>query len=1040
MKFPSLSLVALAASILSPVAVVAQSDFVYTLDGQDVSIPVSSAVSYDSGQDQHKRRPLIVSADGRTVTLEGNIHRALPFLPALSIKANTVMDVDVTIGSIQEAQAICLEENTGHSSSRCYVFAHTQDLSSSWHILDPQTAEGETKHYTIPIGHYFWGDNKFNYLALMQDNDSSNRDAGSVTFSNIAISNGAEFYMTQNGLSHYTNTAAQIRYKGSQDSWQYPLMVSEDGKSVQLQGNMWRAIPIETPIVIDAATDLEFTVTIADVTEIHSICFADSTNGGLSARDADRCINVGGTQSFGYYNVDPHTQEGETRTYTIPIGLVYQGVFRGNIDYIMFIHDNDSSDRSTGDSTWSNIAFTQSVRPSFNIMVNGEAQEISSATQATARNDQDSRLHFLDISDANSVTMKGNVHKALTISEPFEINKATELDFDFTLTTMAEHHTICIVTDPTNIASYTWGNRCWTVAWTQNVSWDHNIEPQTAVGETRHYNIPIGLKHPGGQAYYLVFVQDSDADKTLGESTFSNIEFSQRPDLMLDINGVETGVFNHQLSYGSRQDFASNLIEVSDDGKKASMYGNLWKALELPTPVTITDNTVLSFTVDIEELLEFVSICFDEDLSDQKQARCFKLSGTQTTNLGTVIYKGIKQTYEGETKEYMIRLKEFYTGDAFNYIVFQHDNDGAARHDGISHISDISLYEMEPSCLEGATFNFDLSECTVDNFIAALQTKMTTIGACAGKDAWREMLSLIDGQSDSDVRDRIEGICAAAYTSETVEFDTLLDKEKQFVEEFFDGGNKWNYEVDEAAGPNLAKDASRITIATQKFDGNHAIAFPDVHNFEGCELRAAMCCYVAARDVDYEPEDNSDACYMDFSKSRQSSHVRDGYSIYGDGSEGNFACHGFAWGNDSGYNDAAFKGNTLFDVAMKNELYTNKKVEELPGAPMCGCIENMPVVTRADCTTTTVTQTVSISFDSIEFFAESTVTNVQHTDCADLTTHYAQLVDEGKATSTELQKLKKHVVGDGMCGAALYDFLDSKGFVYTPHLAASSST
>jgi len=432
------------------------------------------------------------------------------------------------------------------------------------------------------------------------------------------------------------------------------------------------------------------------------------------------------------------------------------------------------------------------------------------------------------------------------------------------------------------------------------------------------------------------------------------------------------------------------------------------------------------------ELLEIVSICFEENLSDQKQARCFKLSGTQTSGMGTVIYKGIKQTYEGETKEYMIRLKEFYTGD-FKYIAFQHDNDdNSDRYYGISHISDISLHEMEPSCLEAATFNFDLSECTVDNFIAALQTKMTTIGACAGKDAWREMLSLIDGHSDSDVRDRIQGICSSAYPK-AIKYEKLLDEEKQFVEEFFDGGNKWNYEVDEAAGPNLAKDASRITIATEKFDGNRAIAFPDVHNFEGCELRAAMCCYVAARDADYEPEDNSDACYMDFSKSRQSSHVRDGYSLYPGDSEGNLACHGFAWGNDSGLAGAAFKGNTLFDVALKHSLYTSKEVEELPGAPMCGCVESMPVVSRADCTATEVTQTIAIQYSasSGEFTAEATITSVQHSDCGDLGAYYDGLVSLGLASEHEQKELSKHLVGENGCAAALTDFLGTKGFEYT---------
>eukprot|EP00547_Thalassionema_nitzschioides_P012035 CAMPEP_0194262348 /NCGR_PEP_ID=MMETSP0158-20130606/46492_1 /TAXON_ID=33649 /ORGANISM="Thalassionema nitzschioides, Strain L26-B" /LENGTH=1050 /DNA_ID=CAMNT_0039002503 /DNA_START=30 /DNA_END=3183 /DNA_ORIENTATION=- len=1050
MKFPSISLVALAASIISPVVVVAQSNIVFKIDGSDVSVPVSSLTSYDGGQDQYMRRPLIVSPDGRTVTLEGNIHRAVPLPTPMSIMANTILDIDVTIGGIQEAQALCIEENTNHSPDRCFVFAHTQDLSSSWKMLEPQTAEGETRHYTIPIGQYIWGHNKFNYLAFMQDNDSSNRDLGSSTFANIEFSHGTNLYIEKDGFPHYFDTAAQKSESG-QDTWQHPFIVSDDGKSVQLKGNIHRGVPFDTPVVIDANTDIEFDFTLAEITEVHSLCFTDST------LHTNNCFVAANTQSWTRFNLEPRTDVGETRNYKIPVGLLYQGTF----DWVLFMQDNDTSNRSAGDSTFSNIKLTQAVRPTLDITVNGVIQKLDSRTAVSARNDQDSKMHFFEFPDDNSILLNHNMHKALAITTPFEINKATELDFDFTVTDFADHHTICIVTDPTNIASYkstSGGKRCFTVAGPQTVSWDVDMSPKTQLGETRHYNIPIGRWHPGGTAYYLVFVQDSDAGNKLpGESTFSNIEFSQRPDLVLNINGVDTGVFNHQLSYGSRQDFSDNLVDVSDDGKTASMYGNLWKAFELPTPVTITDDTVLSFTLDVEQELEIVSICFDEDLSDQVHARCLKLSGYQTRDFGTLIYKGIKQTYEGETKEYMIRLKEFYTG-TFQYIALQHDNDATDRYTGISHISDISLHEIEPSCLTGAPFNFNLNECTVDGFVAGVQSSMA--GACAGKDAWRELLSLWDGQSDSDVSERVQAICASAYPSaipynmllnkenQFVEefFDggnkwnydrnsnnMLLNKENQFVEEFFDGGNKWNYEVDEAGGPNLATDAARIMFANEKFDDKRAIAFPDVHNFEGCELRAAMCCHVAARDADSEPTDNSDACYMEFKNSRESSHVRDGYSIYPDDSEGAFACHGFVWGNDSGYADAAFKGNTLFDVALLNGLMSNKEVEELPGAPMCGCVEHMPVVSRADCTTTTVTQNVSISFNPVsKFTAEGSITNVVHESCGDLATHYDQLVADGKASQHERDALDSHLVGDGQCGPALSAFLSTKGFTYSP--------
>merc|ERR1712232_12985 len=259
-------------------------------------------------------------------------------------------------------------------------------------------------------------------------------------------------------------------------------------------------------------------------------------------------------------------------------------------------------------------------------------------------------------------------------------------------------------------------------------------------------------------------------------------------------------------------------------------------------------------------------------------------------------------------------------------------------------------------------------------------------------------------------------------------------QEKQFTNEFFDGGNIWNYETDEnrIGGPNLDRDAARVkVISDQLLSSQINIGFPDAHNFDDCNLRAAMCCYVAGRNGG-EPVDNSDACYMDFTKARQSSHVRDGYSIYsGSGEEGPLQCHGFAWGDDAGYGDAAFRGNTLFQVAMKHALLEEGDVEELPGAPMCGCIEQMPVVTRADCTRTIVTQSVSVSYTpTTQFVVDARVDTVRHIDCGDLSNHYESLVREGKASAQDKALLDKHLVGTNQCGPALTDFLKTKGFEF----------
>merc|ERR1712048_732574 len=498
----------------------------------------------------------------------------------------------------------------------------------------------------------------------------------------------------------------------------------------------------------------------------------------------------------------------------------------------------------------------------------------------------------------------------------------------------------------------------------------------------------------------------------------------------LKIEGAENNLVNAQYTYGHHQDTVDNIMEVSPSGDKISFSGNLWKAFNFGTPLTITDDTILTFSLEVEEYPEILAICFDEDLVySDKETRCIKFTGEQTGNLGPIVYQGIKQTELTEVYSYALKLSEYFSGD-FNYMAFIHDEDRGDKTGGKTHISNLEVFEQPESCLSEKSFNFAFSECTAENFIEQIGIKMTQNG-CSNVNAWSELMSMFGVKSGFEVRTRIQLICKSAYDG-GVDFNDMMSHEKQFVNEFFDGGNIWNYEVDEAGGANLDRDAARIGVISNKFSKTN-VDFPDVHNFEGCSLRAAMCCYPARRSGGSrgDANDNSNACYMDFTKARQSSHVRDGYSIYsGTGNEGALHCHGFAWGNDYGFHGNAFKGNTLFEVAMVKGLMNNGHVGHLPGAPMCGCVENMPVVTRADCTRTTVSQSVSIKYDPADqFVAEANIQSINHSNCGDLSGYYAGLVANGEASANEKAQLDKHIVGD--CAPALTDFLATKGFAFS---------
>jgi len=127
-----------------------------------------------------------------------------------------------------------------------------------------------------------------------------------------------------------------------------------------------------------------------------------------------------------------------------------------------------------------------------------------------------------------------------------------------------------------------------------------------------------------------------------------------------------------------------------------------------------------------------------------------------------------------------------------------------------------------------------------------------------------------------------------------------------------------------------------------------------------CQSNTAMCCW--HRDRQYfddngscgfkdcaneNPGDNTDLCWTE--------HDGNIYPYPGDGTENDLHCHGLSWGNDYDLNNKG-KWNALFYVSMYDHLYQRGYVESITNdskiagkQPMCGCIEDMNPVARADC-------------------------------------------------------------------------------------------
>lgn len=146
-------------------------------------------------------------------------------------------------------------------------------------------------------------------------------------------------------------------------------------------------------------------------------------------------------------------------------------------------------------------------------------------------------------------------------------------------------------------------------------------------------------------------------------------------------------------------------------------------------------------------------------------------------------------------------------------------------------------------------------------------------------------------------------------------------------------------------------------------------------NVQNCELQSIMCCFGRDRQSgdnngncklnqcgkNADPADNSNLCWTEPSM-----------TTFPNREEGHTHCHGFAWAEDENDFISQLKYNNFFYVSMYDHLYTrgyvqnqvvHKNGNSKDYVPMCSCIENMPPVSRSDCTQMDVTLTFRLSVD-----------------------------------------------------------------------------
>ena len=146
--------------------------------------------------------------------------------------------------------------------------------------------------------------------------------------------------------------------------------------------------------------------------------------------------------------------------------------------------------------------------------------------------------------------------------------------------------------------------------------------------------------------------------------------------------------------------------------------------------------------------------------------------------------------------------------------------------------------------------------CTPASLIASLQAHMATVAACAGKTAEAELQDIL---GVTDVEEKVTELCLAAYETKQladgVSFEYITKESTAFVKEYFDGNGDYNsrrFTTDFTGAPvDYLEDhpGRRMEYFEEQRAPSSVFTWPEISNFEECDLRASMCCFVQDRQA-----------------------------------------------------------------------------------------------------------------------------------------------------------------------------------------------
>mmetsp|Transcript_28906 Transcript_28906/g.43651 ORF Transcript_28906/g.43651 Transcript_28906/m.43651 type:complete len:763 (-) Transcript_28906:41-2329(-) len=339
--------------------------------------------------------------------------------------------------------------------------------------------------------------------------------------------------------------------------------------------------------------------------------------------------------------------------------------------------------------------------------------------------------------------------------------------------------------------------------------------------------------------------------------------------------------------------------------------------------------------------------------------------------------------------------------------------------------------ERIKSCSLQPGSSLEVKGCDWTSFKAAVQKGVRENGCVrhlpVELSALEQELLAQTGQTASAL---INATCADAWGTIPTSTFEQIDSEftNEFMLDYVDGQTHLNLNTGNFQGEDVGERDGEIGENINEFRHNEAelTSLEGFAPLQSCQNQAIMCCFGRDRQFgdnngncrqrncnDRDPADNSNLC-----KTNTQAYPNN------DAPENQIHCHGFAWGSDENDFARQLMFNNFFYVSLYDHMYTRGYVERtIPSDPddfrMCDCIEDMPPVTRSDCTEVDLAPFVvsrSEAGDAITAEAPDTL-DIEFNSCRglgrnnDLSTHIKRLVSEGRMSEDMQSKAYETLVG-----------------------------